>query len=159
MGWVSLKEREGDSPPAWGRDRTWYDREHGPLNHLPLLAACPWAGLPPSPGARTPKIFHPCPHREELSPSATEGTASRQPWGSSAVRLVKPQPLPMGKKKKSVPFSWWLPDGPSSYQALFTSRWFLCCCTLTGSSFSPRTPHIVPICPSPSTQGSREASG
>lgn len=45
----------------------WCDGAHGPLNYFPLLAACQWAGLPPSPGAGWPKIFHLCPHKEELS--------------------------------------------------------------------------------------------
>lgn len=64
---VILTEREGDRSPAWGKDRTWYDRAHISLNHFPLPPACPWACFPPSAGAGWLRIFHLCPHREEMS--------------------------------------------------------------------------------------------
>lgn len=151
VGWVTIKEREGDSGPAWGKDRMCFDGAHGPLNHFPLLAACPWAGLTPSPGAGWPRISHLFPQREELSvtfchredcvPAAVGMTCSESCEAAAFTYREKK------KEEKAVPYSWKLPKRPSSYQALLTSRGFLCCCSLAGSGFSPRTPLLIILSP------------
>lgn len=120
------------------------------MNHFPLLAACPWAGLPPTPGAGQPRIFHLCPHREELCVTfCHRRNCVHAALGMTCCESCEVAAFAYRKKKKqqSVPYSWQLPSGPSSYQALLTTRGFLCCCSLAGSSFSPRTSLLLILSP------------
>jgi len=98
-GGVGHPQRE--SSPAWGKDRTRCEGAHGPLNQFPLLAACQRAGLPASPGAGWPRIFHLYPHKEELSVTfCHRGNWVQAALGMTCCESCEEQPLPIGEKKK-----------------------------------------------------------
>lgn len=161
MGWVTFREQEGDSSRALGQDRTWWNGEHGPLVHFSLSAhvqVCHHLWVQGGTGFPTPALTE----KDSLSLSATEGTASEPPWAWPAVSYAKLQPLPINKAKKKKKKLFLIHGKLPKWPFLLPEPAHLRGCSvwlcISKQQLHPQDsfiPHIVPSCPSPSTQGDK----